>query len=81
MLSNPKDRQVVSKAIQEMSNSFTRIQSEKDLQKDIIARVSEEVGIDKKQFKILSKLYYKQSLVQVKTETDELVELYESLFN
>jgi len=54
MLTNPKDKEKLTNAIKEMSNSMTRIDAEKDLQKDIIEKAADDTGVDKKYIKKLS---------------------------
>jgi len=80
MLTNPKDKEKLTNAIKEMSNSMTRIDAEKDLQKDIIEKAADDTGVDKKYIKKLSAIYHKQTFTQVQTEREELEDLYESLF-
>lgn len=80
MLTNPKDKEKLQNAIKEMSNSMTRIDAEKDLQKDIIEKASDDTGVDKKYIKKLAAIYHKQTFTQVQTEREEIEDLYESLF-
>ena len=53
MISNPADRKKIKDALQEISDSMTRISAEKDLIKDIIGDLNEQFEIDKK---ILNKM-------------------------
>ncbi len=71
------DRKKIKDAMVEMSNSMTRIEAEKDLQKNIIEDLSDEVGIDKKYLKKLANTYHKQSLVDLTTEADDIHSLYD----
>lgn len=80
MISSPEDRKKVAKAIQEISDSMTRIDAEKDLIKDIIQVTYENHEIDKKHLRKLAAIYHKQSLSEFKTEYDEVETLYEELF-
>lgn len=81
MTLNPEDRKKFTKAIQELSNSMTRIDAEKDLMKDIIQETFDSVGVDKKYIRKIAAIYHKQNLTEVKTETDEVMELYDELFS
>jgi len=81
MTLNPEDRKKFTKAIQELSNSMTRVDAEKDLMKDIIQETHDSIGVDKKYVRKIAAIYHKQNLTEVKTETDEVMELYDELFN
>jgi len=77
MLSNPKDRAKLLDGIKEMSNSMTRVDAEKDFQKDVIARLADELDLEKKHIRKLARIYHKQNFNTVQQEQEELVELYE----
>lgn len=80
MTLTPEDKKKLEKAIQEMSNSMTRIDAEKDLMKDIIQETHDSLGVEKKYIRKLATIWHKQNVNEVKTETDEIMELYEELF-
>jgi glutaminase len=80
MITNPKDKEKLTAAIKELSNSMVRMDAERDFQKEAIANVSDETGIDKKYVKKLATIYHKQTFAQVQTETEEIETLYETLF-
>lgn len=80
MISSPEDRKKVAKAIQEISDSMTRIDAEKDLIRDIIQVTYENHEIDKKHIRKLATIYHKQSMSDFKMEYDEVETLYEELF-
>jgi len=80
MTLTPEDKKKLEKAIQEMSNSMTRIDAEKDLIKDIIQETHDSLGVEKKYIRKLATIWHKQNVNEVKTETDEIMELYEELF-
>lgn len=80
MTLNPEDKKKLEKAIQELSNSMTRVDAEKDLMKDIIQETHDSIGVDKKYIRKLATIWHKQNVNEVKTETDEVMELYEELF-
>lgn len=77
----PDEKKKVKDAIQELSNSMTRIDAEKDLMKDIVQATFDSTGIDKKKLRKLATIYHKQIMDQVRTETNDLDELYEDLFS
>lgn len=80
MTLNPEEKKKLEKAIQELSNSMTRVDAEKDLMKDIIQETHDALGVDKKYIRKLATIWHKQNVNEVKTETDEVMELYEELF-
>lgn len=80
MMSNPEDRKVVTDAIKEISNSMLRMESDRDLQKEIVEAVCEKVDIDKADVKKLAKIYHKQNYNDVKAAADDLQGLYEELY-
>jgi division protein CdvB (Snf7/Vps24/ESCRT-III family) len=81
LLTNPKDKETLQNGIKELSNSMTRVDSERDLQKDIVDKVADEVGVEKKFIKKLAAIYHKQAFTQVQSEQEQLESLYEELFS
>ena len=79
MLSNPADREKLLASIKEMSNSMTRVDAEKDFQKDIIDKVNDELGLEKKYVRKLASIYHRQNFTTVQQEQEELQELYEAI--
>jgi len=80
MITNPKDKEKLQNAIKEISNSMTRIDAERDFQKDAIEKVADETGVEKKYVKQIAAMYHKQTFTQVQTAREEVESLYEDLF-
>jgi hypothetical protein len=78
-ISSVEDRKKIFAAIREISNSFVRMESERDLIKDIVKDVSDTYQISRKTVNKLAKVYHKQNLTQVEQEHEEFVEVYESI--
>lgn len=78
---NAPDKQRLENGIKELSNSMTRMDAERDLQKSIVEEVADDTGINKKYIKKLATIYHKQVFSQVQAETDEIQSLYEELFS
>lgn len=78
-LSNPADRKKVKDAINEISNSLTRIEAERDLIKEIVKEVSDTHQIPRKIIRKMAKTYHSQNLTQEVQEHEEFVDLYESV--
>jgi hypothetical protein len=81
IVNNPKERDIVLNAVKEWSNSATRIDAEKDLQKNIIEDLADNVGIEKKYLNKLATMYHKQNFNQFQQEREEIEELYESIIS
>lgn len=77
--SSPADRKAIKDALQEISNSFTRIEAERDLIKDILQTVQDNQSIPKKYVRKLAKIYHKQNFAEVQQEQDEVETLYETV--
>jgi DNA-directed RNA polymerase alpha subunit len=77
--SDPQSKQTLLNAIKEMSDSMTRVESEKSLQKEIIDDVSDKVEVPKKYLRKMANIYHKQNLTEVKTEMDDVEALYEAV--
>jgi len=78
-LTNP-ELDLVKKAAKEMSDSMTRQESEKDLQKDIVDQMKEKYGLKPAEFNRIVKVYHEQKLDEVIAKHEEFVEFYESVF-
>jgi hypothetical protein len=68
------DKQKIRKAMKEMSDSFTRVSAEKDLQKEISSMIAEETGVAKRDFNKLAKIYHASSLLEEAARNDEFME-------
>lgn len=79
MLSNEKDRAKFMGAIKEISNSMIRMESERDLIKEIVKDQSDEFDIPKSIIKKVARTYHKQNHAQQQAEWDEFMEIYDSL--
>lgn len=77
--SSPEDRRAIKNALQEISNSLTRIEGERDLIKDILQTVQDNQNIPKKYVRKLAKIYHKQNYTEVQQEQDDLETLYETV--
>jgi hypothetical protein len=79
MINNPVDRKKINDALQEVSDSMTRIGAEKDLIKTIVSDLSEEFQLPKKTVNKLARIFHKQNFAQESQEFDELETLYEEV--
>jgi hypothetical protein len=78
-VSSPEDKKKLKGAIQEISNSMTRMEAERDLIKEIIKEQSDQFQIPKKILTKIAKTYHKQNLTQEVEDHEDFVELYEEV--
>ena len=57
----PNDKVKLEGALKDMSVSMTRVAAERDLQKNVINDICEELQLNKKVFRKLAKVYHKQN--------------------
>lgn len=67
-------------AIKEMSDSYLRIEAERELQKQILDTISDEIGVDKKIIRKMARTYHKQDFDLVREEHETFEASYESVF-
>ena len=73
------DKQKLKGAIQEVSDSMTRAAAERDLQKEIINKISEELDLDKKIIRRLGKAYFKANFSEEAENNSVFEEFYEGV--
>jgi hypothetical protein len=79
MLSNPEERKIIKDCLQEMVDSMIRVAAERDLMKEIVARVKEETEVDTKIFRRMAKVQFASNFSEVVAQDEEFVVLYEKL--
>ncbi len=72
--------EIVQKAAKEMSDSLTRQQAERDLQKDIVESMKEKFELKPAEFNRVVKVYHDQKLTEVIEKHENFVDFYESVF-
>lgn len=77
--SSPEDRKKVLGALQEFSASLTRQEAERDLQKEILARLQDEFELPKKPMRKVARVYHKQNLNEFRSEIADVEDIYESI--
>lgn len=78
-ISSPADRKKIKDAVQEISNSLTRMEAERDLIKEIVKEVSAEHQIPKKILAKIAKTFHKQNLTQEVADHEDFVDLYDTV--
>lgn len=79
--SNPKDREAIKNAVNELCDSMTRIDSERDLQKSIVDDVNENTGLDKSILKQLASWKHKGTKDKAVQKVNDVEFAYDQLFN
>lgn len=77
--SNPEDRKRIKNALQEISDSYTRIEGERGAIKDVIEFIVEEFELPKKYVAKMTKVYHKQSFDKEVGEAEDFAALYETI--
>lgn len=75
----PTDKAKILGCLQEISNSLTRVEAERDLIKEILDRLHEECEIPKKLGRKLAKVYHKRNYEEEVAQQNDFVELYEKV--
>lgn len=66
-------------AIREMNDSMTRTAAERDLQKEILTKVSEKNGINKKIIRRMAKAYFKANYSEEQEDNRQFEEFYDGV--
>jgi len=77
----PNDKLKLEGALKDMSTSMTRVEAERDLQKNVIGDICEELNLNKKVFRKLAKVYHKQNFDDEVNTHQEIEKLYETVTN
>tara|TARA_R110002096_G_scaffold69149_1_gene166336 strand:- start:18487 stop:18753 length:267 start_codon:yes stop_codon:yes gene_type:complete len=77
---NAVDQKKLVSAMQELSDSMTRMDAEKDLVKEIIESTSDVSGIAKKTLRKLANIHHRRNIDEVRTYNSEVEDLYEEVF-
>jgi hypothetical protein len=76
---DPNQKLKLEGALKDMSISLTRIEAERDLQKNIKNDICEELSLNAKVFAKLAKTYHKQNFSEEVATHDEFETLYEAV--
>jgi DNA-directed RNA polymerase subunit N (RpoN/RPB10) len=74
---NETERKRLKKAIMEMNDSMTRVAAERELQKETINTLFDELGVDKKLVRRMAKAYYKANFGDEVEENRAFEESYD----
>lgn len=79
MITSPADRKKIKDAMEEVSNSMTRIDAEKDLMKQIISDLHDNFKISKKILNKMARTYHKQNFLNEQQNHEEFETLYQEV--
>lgn len=78
-ISSAEDRKKIKEAVQEISNSLTRIEAERDLVREIVKDVSDAHQIPRKIIAKIAKTFHRQNLAQEVADHEDFVDLYDTV--
>jgi hypothetical protein len=73
------DKKKLMNALKDMSASMTRVEAERDLQKNVKKDICDELDLNKKVFAKLAKTYHKQNFSEEVQTHEEFETLYEDV--
>jgi hypothetical protein len=77
--SSDADKQRMKGAMDEISNSYTRIEAERDFIKEAIIALEDDVGIPKKYLSKMARIYHKNNVNEVVAEIEDIEALLETI--
>lgn len=72
-------RKELKEAIVQLNDSFTRVASERDYQKDTINAINDKTGVDKKIIRRMAKVYFRANYSQEQEENRNFEEFYDGV--
>ena len=75
------DKDKLKGAIREMNDSMTRVAAERELQKEIVIKICDELGLDKKLVKRMAKVYFKANFNDEIEENKTFEDFYTIVMN
>ena len=78
---NENDRNRLKNAIREMNDSMTRVAAERDLQKETIKTLHDELGLDKKMVRRMARTYYNANFSTEVEDNKSFEEFYSTIIN
>lgn len=75
----PIDKVKILGCLQEISNSLTRVEAERDLIKEILLKLQEECEIPKKLGRKLARVYHRRNYEEEVAEQSDFQSIYETV--
>ena len=76
---SPKEKTDIKNCLQEISNSLTRVEAERDNIKAVLDRMAEEFEMNKRLSRKLAKVFHKRSIQEEAASMQELQETYDDI--
>jgi hypothetical protein len=77
--SSDADKQRMKGAMDEISQSYSRIEAERDFIKEAIIALEDDVGIPKKYLSKMARIYHKNNVNEVVAEIEDIEALLETI--
>lgn len=79
MPSNPADLKKIDSALQQISDSKTRIEAEQEHIKEVVEKVHEDFQLEKRLIRQLAKVWHMRNYAEEVTQQEDFQEAYEAL--
>lgn len=79
LMTNPADQKKLLDMLREASNSLARIESERELIREMKKNICDELQLEKKMISRMVKVYHKQSFQEEVAEHEQFETIYESV--
>ena len=80
MPNDPETLKTIKDALFEISASMTRVEGEKDFQKEALSELAEKTEVPKKYLARMAALYHRQNKSEVEGDQEVISELYDKVF-
>lgn len=75
----PQQKVAIKSCLQEISNSLTRMEAERDNIKEIVNRMAQEFELNKRLSRKLARVFHKRNLEEEQAAQQELADTYEAV--
>lgn len=76
---SPADRKAIKDCLQEISNSMTRVEGEREFIRESIKEICEKHELSKKTFRRMAKVFHKQNYNVEQEQYEEFEQMYETI--
>lgn len=76
---SPEERKKLKGMISELNDSMVRVAAERDLQKEILTRANDDLGVDKKVVRRMAKAYFNSNYNEEVESNRTFEEFYENV--
>ena len=77
--SSDEDKKRIKDCMDEVSNSYTRMEAERDFIKEAVIALEDDVGIPKKYLSKMARIYHKNNVNEVVAEIEDIEALLETI--